>query len=252
MKRVALALGVLLLAPSVADAATRPVQAFDQAVGFAPVWTPGQLTAQPGDTIRWQFEQPGNANAAGASHDLYLVRPGLADEKLGVSYLNPVVEATVDEAGTYAFYCSIHRDSMRGEIAVAAGEATPVIDPGRPWESGAPPVVVTSGPPPLLNSAAPLGVLEVGDTVAPTLRVARVTTSRRVVRARVEVSEAGTVFARVLRGSRTVSTKRFAVKPGSATVSVRLPKRHARYRIAVWMRDAAQLESAWRYTKVSG
>lgn len=236
----------LLGLPTAAHAATRPVQAFDQPVGFAPVWTPSELMAQPGDAIRWQFDQTGNPNAAGASHDLYLVRPGQADERLGASYLTPVVETTVEEPGTYAFYCSIHRDSMRGTIAVAAGESTPVIDPGRPWETPAPPVIVTTGPAPLLNAAAPLTTLEDGDTVAPVLALLKVTSTHRVARARVRVSEPGTLYARILRGSKTVSTTRFAVKAGDSTVKVKLPQRHARYRLVVWMRDAAKLESASR------
>jgi plastocyanin len=235
--------------PGAAHAATRPIQAYDQPVGFPPVWTPNALTAQPGDTIRWQFDQPGNPNGAGASHDLYLVRPGLADEKLGVSYLNPVVEATVDEAGTYSFYCSIHRDSMRGTITVAAGEASPVIDPGHPWETpNAPPVVVeTSGPPPLLNAAAPLTGFEEGDTVAPTLALRGLKMTRRVARVSVEVSEPGVLFARVMRGKVAVATTRVVVGAGRSTVSVKLPRRYARYRLAVWVRDGARLESKWRY-----
>jgi plastocyanin len=249
MRALAVATFVVLAAPGVADAAvTRPVQAFDQPVGFPPVWTPNQLTAQPGDTIRWQFDETGNANAAGASHDIYLVRPGAADEKLGVSYLNPVVEATLDTEGTYTFYCSIHRDSMRGTITVAAGDPTPVIDPGHPWESPAPPVVVeSSGPAPLLNSAAPLSVFEGGDTVAPTLRLVGLKTSRRAARVSVDVSEPGTLYARVLRGKVAVSTAHVAVQAGKASLTVRLPKRKARYRLAVWVRDAARLESKWRY-----
>jgi plastocyanin len=238
----------LLAFPGAAGAATRPVQAFDQSVGF-PVWTPNQLSAQPGDTIRWQFEQPGNPNGTGASHDLYLVRPGAPDEKLGVSYLDPVVEATVDETGTYTFYCSIHRDTMRGTITVAAGEATPVVEPGHPWEiPNAPPVVVEgAGPAPLLNPAAPLTMFEAGDTVAPTLRLTRLVTSHRVARVSVDASEAGTLFVRVLRGKSVVSTVHVAVAAGRGTVTVKLPKRRARYRLVVWVRDGARLESKWRY-----
>jgi len=250
MRAPAAAALILLALPGAAGAATRPVQAFDQAVGFPPVWTPNALTAQPGDTIRWQFEQPGNPNGAGASHDLYLARPGVADEKLGVSYLNPVVEATVDEAGTYTFYCSIHRDSMRGTITVAPGEPTPVVEPGHPWETpNAPPVVVEStGPPPLSNAAAPLTVFEAGDTVPPTLRLTKLTVAHRVARVSVEVSEPGTLFARVLRGKVAVSTVRVAVGAGRSTMKVRLPRRRGHYRLAVWVRDGARLESRWRYT----
>jgi plastocyanin len=234
----------LLGLPTAAHAAVRPIQAFDQQVGFAPVWTPNQITAQPGDTIQWHFDEPGNANAAGASHDLYLVRPGQADERLGASYLGPTIEATLDTAGTYSFYCSIHRDSMRGTIEVAAGDPTPVVDPGHPWESSAPPIVtVTSGPAPLLNPTTPLGLLETGDTTAPTLRVLKVSATRRVARAHVQVSEAGTLYARVLRGTRIVSSKHMTVAPGDSTIKVTLPKRRAHYRLALFARDHSTLQS---------
>jgi plastocyanin len=243
-------LAALLLASPAGAAVVRPVQAFDQTIGFPPVWTPRDLTAQPGDTIRWQFDQPGNPNASGASHDLHLIRPGAADEKLGVSYLNPVIDVVVDTEGTYDFYCSIHPDSMRGKVVVAAGEATPVTDPGRPWESPAPPVVIEGGPTPLLNSASPLTILEAGDTVAPTMSLRKLALSRRVARVSVDVSEPGTLFARILRGKKTVSTTRFKVKAGRSTVTVKLPKRRASYRVAVWARDLSGLESTWRYKRL--
>jgi plastocyanin len=249
----AAATAALLAVPTAAHATVnRNIQAFDQAIGFAPVWTPNAITAQPGDTITWHFDEPGNPNAVGASHDLYLVRPGQADERLSASYLGPTVEATLNDAGTYSFYCSIHRDSMRGTIEVAAGDPTPAIDPGHPWESPAPPIVTTtSGPPPLLNSATPLTVLEAGDTTAPTLRLRKVTSTRRVARARVEVSEAGTIYARVMRGTKVVSTGHLTVKgAGTSTVSVRLPKRRAHYRIAVFIRDFSKLESKLRSARL--
>ena len=78
-----------------------------------------------------------------------------------------------------------------------------MVDPGRPWESSAPPVVVDGGPAPLLNPQTPPVLLETGDTIAPTLQASlKVTSKRRTASARVAVSEAGTVYARVLRGTR--------------------------------------------------
>jgi plastocyanin len=242
------ALVLSLAIPASAHAETRTVQAFDQPVGFAPVWTPSQLSAQPGDTIQWRFDQPGNPNAAGASHDLYLVRPGLADERLGASYAGPTVETTVDDPGTYSFYCSIHRDTMQGTISVEPGPPTPPIDPGHPWETPAPPVVVVTGPTPLLNSASPLTTLEAGDTTAPTLRLLKVTTTRRKYRARVTVSEPGTLHARLLRGKRVIASTHTKTTAGTTSITLKRPKRTGRYRLAVWTTDPAGLESAWRYT----
>ena len=97
---------------------------------------------------------PATPTPAGASHDLYLVRPGRRRRALGVSYLNPVVEATVDEDGHLrVLLLDPPATACAAQIAVAAGDATPVIDPGRPWESPAPPIVVDNGP----RAAAQLG-----------------------------------------------------------------------------------------------
>jgi plastocyanin len=247
----ALAAAVLaaLLLPAAASAATRPVQAFDQPEGHPPVWTPSQLSAQPGDTVRFQFEQPGNPNAAGASHDVFLVRPGQPESKLGVSYLNPTVEAALDQEGTYSFFCSIHRDSMSGTIAVAAGEPTPVVDPGRPWESPAP--VIDSGPPPALNTSSPPAAWEEGDNVAPTMTRVRVSRSGRSARVRARVSEAGTFHLRVLRGNREVAERRVRVKAGAVSASVRLPARHGRYRLAIYTRDKVGISCEWRFRTIT-
>ena len=68
---------------------------------------------------------------------------------------------------------------------------------------------------------------------------------------RVDVSEPGVLFARVLRGSKTVTTARFPVRAGNSAVAVRLPARRARYRLAVWVQDSARLESTWRYVKLA-
>jgi plastocyanin len=236
----ALAAGAaLLLAPT---GVTRPVQAYDRPIGYAPVWAPGELSAQPGDTIRWQFDEPGNPYAAGATHDLWLAAPGQPAARLGASSEQPAFEAVVDQEGTYAFYCAIHRDTMTATIAVAAGAPTAVVDPGRPWESPAP--VVETGPPPAPNTTSPPTVFEEGDITAPTLTLRRVSRHGRRARVRVQVSEPGTLFVRVLHGR----TRHARVKAGTARMTIRLPKR--RCRLAVWVRDGAGLESRWRYRTV--
>ena len=115
------------------SAATRPIQAFDQPVGFAPVWTPRDVTAQPGDTIRWQFDQPGNANAAGASHDLHLSRPGARRRETGRRATS--TRSSRPPSTTTAptrFYCSIHPDSMRGADRRRGGRCDAGDRPGPP------------------------------------------------------------------------------------------------------------------------
>jgi len=78
----------------------------------------------------------------------------------------------------------------------------------------------------------------------------RVKVKRRVAKVSVTVSEAGRLYLRVMRGKKTVSTRRVAIKAGASSASVRLPKRHAKYRLAIWAQDAGGLESKWRYRTV--
>jgi hypothetical protein len=93
-------------------------------------------------------------------------------------------------------------------------------------------------------------VFEEGDNVRPTMTLARVASSRGSARVRITTSEAGTLYLRVLRGTRAVTTRRVKVVAGAASASVKLPRRAGRYRLAVWVRDAAGLESRWRYQTV--
>ena len=109
---------------------------------------------------------------------------------------------------------------MRGTITVAAGDPTPAVDPGRPWESPAPPVVVGGGPAPLLNPQTPLVLLETGrHRRADAEASGKVTSKRRTTSARVSMSEAGVVYARIMRGTRIVSSAHLSVKPGESSTS---------------------------------
>ena len=132
---------------------------------------------------------------------------------------------------------------MHGTITVAAGDPTPAVDPGRPWESPAPPIIVGGGPAPLLNPQTPPVLLETGDTVRPTLTVLKVSSKHRSTSARVSMSEAGVVYARVMRGTRIVSSAHLSVKPGESSIKVKLPKRKAHYRLTLFARDFSGLQS---------
>jgi hypothetical protein len=238
----------VLALPAAANAAVRPVQAYDRPPGL-PLWMPNQpLTAQPGDTVQFRFDQTGNPPGETATHDVFVARPGQAATQIGATYLAKVAEQPLDEPGSWSYYCSIHPDSMKGTIEVAAGDPTPVIDPGKPWE--APPPIVDPGPPPALNTTLAPTVFEEGDNVRPTMSVTRVSAAGRTARVRITTSEAGTLYLRVLRGTRPLTTRRVKVDAGSANASVRLPRRAGRYRLAVWVRDAAGLESKWRYQRL--
>jgi hypothetical protein len=90
-------------------------------------------------------------------------------------------------------------------------------------------------------------VFEEGDTVRPTMDLLRVTSRPRGTRVRVRVSEAGTLYVRIVRGRRAYASKRVRIKAGTASAYVRHPRRAGRYRLAVWVRDASGIESRWRY-----
>jgi plastocyanin len=231
-------LALLVLAPAAA-ASTRPVQAVDTA--STSLWTPQDLRAQPGDTIEWRLTQPGNP--AALNHDVFLIAPGSADTvglRVGGTADTPVASRVVDQTGTYQFYCSVHPESMRGTVAVDPSFNDPVLQPGE---------AVDTGPPAAPNTSSAPTVFEEGDNVRPVMSL-RVSSSGRRARVRVRVSEAGTLYVRLLRGRRELSTRRVRIRAGASSASVRLPARRGRYRLAVWARDAAGLESKWRYASV--
>ena len=82
---------------------------------------------------------------------------------------------------------------MSGSITVTAEEAPP------------PPPPVDTGPAALPNPTTAPTVFEEGDNVRPTMTLARVSSSRGSARVRITTSEAGTLYLRVLRGSRAVT-----------------------------------------------
>ena len=226
----ALALTMALAAP-----ATHTVQAVSTATDN--LWSPAALNAQPGDTIQWNLETP----AQPAPHDVWLIVPGADPRQLGKGTMlggTGSASEVLNAVGTYEFYCQIHPVSMRGAVTVTAEEAPP------------PPPPVDTGPAALPNPTTPPAVFEEGDTVRPTMTLARVSSNRGSARVRITTSEAGTLYLRVLRGTRALTTRRVKVRAGAAGASVKLPRRAGRYRLAVWVRDAAGLESRWRYQTV--
>ena len=116
-----------------------PVQAFDHADGFTPVWTPNDVPAQVGDTIKWRFTQPGNANAA--VHPRHLARRARAwqPQQLGASYLGPKVDATVDDRRHLPVLLLHPRRHHARDDHRRGRRPDPRCGPGPPWESPAPP-----------------------------------------------------------------------------------------------------------------
>ncbi len=246
---------ISLAAPAAAHAATRPIQAVDDPATFQKYWTPKDLAAQQGDTIQWRLTEPGNASAA--SHDIWLIPPGGTQQdavQLGTTATTPTVTASVDQLGTYQFYCSIHGGlapgGMNGTIAVGAADPGPPVDPGTPWTTpggggtggGGGGAGTPSGPAPLLNPMSAPSVLEWGDNRRPVLRVARVWAVRRGVRARVRLSEPATLTIRVRRGAKAVESRRVRLRAGTRTVTVR-GLRPGRYGVWLQATDRAQLQS---------
>ena len=254
------ALAAAILLPATANAAvTRPVQAFDTPT-FRTVWTPKNVPAQVGDTIEWRFLQPGNPNAVGATHDVWLVAPGGSAVQLGASYLAPTATTVVSQAGTYDFYCNIHGGltpgGMNGKVQVTTTDPGPPVDPGTPWTDPdwEDPDYPDDGPAPLPNTTQAPTVFEEGDNTPPILDLLKVNPVENGVRVRVEASEAGTLTMRLKLGRRVVATKRVAIEAGKSTAKIKPPNRlldRARsYRLQVWSTDAVELDSAIRSTWV--
>ncbi len=255
MRSLVAATAVLLAFPAGAHAAaTRAVQAVDSRTAGT-YWTPSDLPAQQGDTIQWRLTQPGNPIAG--HHDIWIVKPGADPStatQLGTTDSTPVASATVDQTGTYLFYCSVHGGlapgGMHGQIEVGADDPGPAADPGTPWTSpdggggGAP-----AGPLPLLNPTLAPQTYESGDIKPPSLQLDGVSRVRRGVRARVTVSEPVMLTIRLSRRDKAVKTRKLRLRAGTRSVTLS-GVRAGRY--ALWMQatDRAQLQSKARWTHV--
>ena len=176
-------LGLAFLAvPAGAHAATnRSIQAFDQPIGFAPVWTPNEITAQPGDTDPLALRRA-RQRERGRCLPRPVPRPpgrgGRADRARATSVRRSTrrsttpgpTRSTAPSTGHHARRRSPSRPVTRPRPSTRAIPGSP---PPRP-------IVVGGGPAPLLNPQTPPVLLETGDTVAPTLTVLKVTSERRI------------------------------------------------------------------------
>jgi plastocyanin len=239
-----------MLVPVTAHAAvTRAIQSVSLPTRL--YWSPSQLNAQQGDTIQWRMTEPGNPNAA--THDVWLIKPG-ADpstaQQLGATYLNNgLAAATVDQVGTYTFYCNIHGGlapgGMNGTITVGTTDPGPPVDPGQPWtnpdDGGGYPG--DGGPPPWLNPTTAPTVFETGDNTPPRLTLISVDTVKRTSRLVIDVSEGSKIAVTVKRKKLVVSTKVVKVAGGRATILVDLPKKKGTYTIKLQAIDGVDLES---------
>jgi plastocyanin len=96
-------------------------------------WSPDELQIDPGDTVSWYFDptvSPGGPITA--AHNVYVYE---GDDATGPLVTNsglftpsdpgPPFEYTFNEVGRYFYLCTIHADSMRGDLQVGEPGGNP-------------------------------------------------------------------------------------------------------------------------------
>jgi plastocyanin len=229
---LALAAAGALLAAAPAGAAELPVAALDDGGTFR--FSPNDVTAKVGDTVRWGFAQ------AAAPHNVNLVAPGVsqddtaAHQLLGISAPNDTAtfSAVVDKPGVYLFYCSFHGGLFAGGMSgrIVVGDVPP-------------PPPVDTGPAPQPNTSVFTGPFEEGDLTPPSLTKVGVLAKGRTVKVRYVASEDVTVDVALRRGRKVVKRASFpGRKAGIGTVTLkRAPA--GRLTAVVTASDAGQLTS---------
>jgi plastocyanin len=235
-RRLVLALGaagaLLAAAPGIAAAAEVDVAALDDGGTFR--FSPDDVTAKVGDTVKWGFAQ------AAVPHNVNLVKPGVspddlaAHQLLGISAPNDAATfaAVVDQPGVYRFYCSFHGGlapgGMSGRIVVGDVPPPPPLD---------------TGPAAQPNTTVFTGPFEEGDFTPPSLTKVGVLAKGRTVKVRYVASEAVTVDVALRRGKKVVKRASFpGRKAGIGTVTLkRAPA--GRLTAVVTASDAGQLTS---------
>jgi plastocyanin len=99
----------LALAPAAASAATHKVR-----MGFND-FSPATVSAARGDTVRWV-----NPSDGFLEHDVKSTAPAkyFSSGKAGGLVPGDTYTFTFDSAGTFAYYCSVHPESMKGTVRV--------------------------------------------------------------------------------------------------------------------------------------
>jgi plastocyanin len=81
-------------------------------------WSPANISAQTGDTVRWEFDGTAvSHNVRSSSANWTLTSP--------IQVAGPPVQFTFDTPGTYTFLCEVH-GSMTGSVTVADAPADPL------------------------------------------------------------------------------------------------------------------------------
>ena len=225
----------LLLAPVLAAVLASPAAAAEvevktvEPVDEPPVWDRQTVAVEIGDTVRWTFEGTAQAHNV-RSDDINDDWP----EPFQSAVAAPA-QATTSEpftaVGRYRFLCSVHPDSMWGDVLV-----------GEPPPPPPPPL----GEQPFANDSGEPAVFETGafDDTAPVLSVA-VQRAGRGARIWFSVSERSRVVARFVRGGRTRKRARVTTD-GRGAITVRNGLEPGRYRVDVRAEDLAGNVSARR------
>jgi PKD repeat protein/plastocyanin/type 1 glutamine amidotransferase len=106
---------VTLSSSDPAEGGAEPVAHDVDANGFS--WDPSSFNATTGDTVRWNFPE----DTAAFPHDVFVIRPGEAPNSEGHRIAEttqpggPSASTTVDAAGDWIYYCSLHSSVQQGQ-----------------------------------------------------------------------------------------------------------------------------------------
>lgn len=217
---------VAILAASLVAPATASAQVKISAVDGSNTWSPAEVTVKVGEPVTWSFA------GTATPHNVKSNTPGWVFST-AYATAGPDATATFATPGEYLFLCELHGSTMSGKVKVTDASGQPAPPP--------PPPPLSEQP--FANDTPPLSVLEVRDTVAPTLDRVKVSRVARGIRVRFRLSEAGKVAVKLTRGGRTVKTRTVEVDKGTGTVTLRGLKPGA-YRVQVSAKDLADNEAS--------
>jgi plastocyanin len=235
------ALAALAALAAPATAAGQTVQAVDgtAADGFNNRWAPAAVTVKSGETVTWSFAGTTGFHNVASDPDLTRGEPW--------SFRNgdpvvapPPASHRFDRPGKYAFLCEIHGTTMLGTVTVTDAAGNPPPPP--------PPPPLSAQPWP--NEQKPPSTFEALDRDRPRLTRVRAAATTRGARVRFRLSEAGRVAIKVMRGRRTVKTRRTTARRGANSVTVR-GLRAGRYRVEVRAWDLARNHSRLKRARLT-
>jgi plastocyanin len=185
-------------------------------------WTPDVATIKVGETVTWSFTGTAIPHNVKATDDWVI--PNAPGPKVG----NDPVTYAFTTPGIYEFFCTLHASTMRGKITVADEAGTLPPPP--------PPPPLSAQPFP--NDVPAPTILEVRDTIVPTLDRVAVTRVRKGARVRFRLSEAGKVTIRLTRRGHAAKSRTVEVRKGTSSATLK-GLRAGSYRVQVSASDLA-------------